>query len=139
MNNFPKAPNDRGANSGGLDATKVAWIIEDDGTAGGLFRGRYFKAGQWTRAADRGLIFDGIHNGGYWTNTTWNHNGWPYVPVTNVALPKFPHYQMPFDWNRHGKTAGLVKSTDKSMNMLFCDGHATPVSAREAYQAIRFR
>jgi prepilin-type processing-associated H-X9-DG protein len=44
------------------------------------------------------------------------------------------------DFNRHPRwgRAGMVRPTDKSLNMLFCDGHAALVSAKEAHYAIRF-
>ena len=43
------------------------------------------------------------------------------------------------DYNRHGrKNPGENAPDTKSMNMLFCDGHAEFVSCREAYRAIRF-
>ena len=45
-----------------------------------------------------------------------------------------------FDWNRHAKPKpGKVKNSDQGMNVLYCDGHAATVSAREAYQAVRFK
>ena len=141
MSIFPEAPNDLYNGAGsiyGLDPNKVAWIIEDsyDGT---LFPGKYHKMSGWTHSGDRGLLFDGIHNGGYWTTTAWNQS-WPYTPDTTTPLPKFPVYQMPMDWTRHPKgKPGSVKSTDPALNMLFCDGHAATVSAREAYRALRFR
>ena len=43
------------------------------------------------------------------------------------------------DWNRHGKLPGQVKATDLALNMLFCDGHAAPVSPREAFRALRMK
>jgi prepilin-type N-terminal cleavage/methylation domain-containing protein/prepilin-type processing-associated H-X9-DG protein len=141
MSIFPSAPNDLGSGTGtsyGLIQKKVAWIIADP-YAGSTFPGQYHKMSAWTHSGDRGLIFDGIHNGGYWTTTAWNQS-WPYKPDTNTPLPKFPVYQMPFDWNRHPKgKAGSVKSTDLALNMLYCDGHAATVSPRDAYRALRFR
>jgi prepilin-type N-terminal cleavage/methylation domain-containing protein/prepilin-type processing-associated H-X9-DG protein len=138
MSKFPKAPDDTGPKSGGTNPDRVAWIIEDDGTAGGKYPGHYFKASAWTRPSERGLVFDGIHNGGYFGDTAFNR-AWPWEPdVPGKPLPKFPQYNWAIDWNRHGKKPGQVKSADLSLNMLFCDGHATPVSAREAYRAIRF-
>jgi len=141
MNIFPTAPFDLSTGSGSLynlDPRKVAWIIQDT-YAGTAFPGRYFKMTQWTKASDRALLFDGIHNGGYWITAAWNYS-WPYMPDTNVPLPTFSTYQMPIDWNRHARAnPGKVKPTDLSMNMLFCDGHATTVSARQAYKAIRFK
>ena len=45
---------------------------------------------------------------------------------------------MPLDWNRHGKKVG-PKANEQTLNVLFCDGHALTLSAREAYRAIRFK
>jgi len=140
MSIFPMSPNDLTPAAGptGLNQTKLAWIIEDS-YAGSLNKGNYFKASAWTHSADRGLLFDGIHNGGYWITAAWNKN-WPWQPDTAVPFPKFAVYQMPMDWNRHPKgKAGTVKPTDVSLNMLFCDGHADCVSARQAYKALRFK
>jgi prepilin-type processing-associated H-X9-DG protein len=53
-------------------------------------------------------------------------------------MPKISNYQLPLDWNRHAKKVG-PKANEKSLNVLFCDGHAATLSAREAYKAIRFK
>jgi prepilin-type N-terminal cleavage/methylation domain-containing protein/prepilin-type processing-associated H-X9-DG protein len=137
MNIFPKAPFDTGTTNG-VDPSKCAEIVNStDG--GSAFIGQFFKMSQWTRASERALIFDGVHTGGYWNNLVFNTR-WPYQPDTNTPLPKFTNYQLPIDWNRHAKNvAGKVKATDPALNMLFCDGHASTVSAREAYRAIRFK
>ena len=42
------------------------------------------------------------------------------------------------DFNRHGKKQFGCGYNEKSLNMLFCDGHAATVSAKEAHFAIRF-
>ncbi len=140
MNVFPMAPNDL-TPAGVRIAAKTAQIV-NSADGGTQFLGNYFKATQWTRQAERALVFDGIHGGGY-----WNDSGpfkvlasWPFEPdVPSQALPQFPHFSYPIDWNRHTKNRpGNVKASDSSMNMLFCDGHAATVSAREAYKAIRF-
>jgi prepilin-type N-terminal cleavage/methylation domain-containing protein/prepilin-type processing-associated H-X9-DG protein len=142
MNVFPKAPQDIGTGAGtryGVYMKYVGWKVEDP-YAGSAYPGNYFKASAWTHAGQRALLFDGIHNGGYWTSTT-NKTSWPYEPdVASKPLPKFVSYTMPIDWNRHTKRLpGMVRSSDPSMNVLYCDGHASTVSAREAYRAIRFK
>jgi prepilin-type N-terminal cleavage/methylation domain-containing protein/prepilin-type processing-associated H-X9-DG protein len=138
MSKYPKAPHDmKNPATGVLDPNRVAYIINDDGTAGSKFLGRYFKASAWSRAGERGLIFDGIHNGGYFSNGF--NNGWDYQPDTTTPLPTFPSYLYAMDWNRHGKLPGQVKANQLALNMLFCDGHASTVSPREAYRAIRFQ
>jgi prepilin-type N-terminal cleavage/methylation domain-containing protein/prepilin-type processing-associated H-X9-DG protein len=145
MNPFPMAPHDRsptGTPAMG-DKTKVAWIIDEPTGlyAGSDFLGRYFKASAWKNGAQRALVFDAVHSGGYWTGNLTNHTGWQYEPDRpGVPLDRFPLTYLPIDWNRHGKPkVGNVKSSDLTINMLFVDGHAATVSAREAYRAIRFR
>ena len=141
MSRFPKAPDDMGApsNASNITRDKSAWIINDDGTAGGKYLGRYFKASGWTRSGERGLIFDGIHNGGYFNSATWNAS-WLYEPDTTTPMTPYGDSNRPLDYNRHtAKKPGQVKASDLSMNMLYCDGHASTVSAREAYRALRFR
>ena len=139
MSRFPKAPEDLGgSHSSGILPALSAWIIEDDGTAGNRYRGRYFKASGWTRAGERALIFDGIHNGGYFNSAAFNR-AWPWEPDTNVAMPTWPNTNHILDWNRHAKRPpGQNKASDSSMNVLYCDGHADTVSPREAYRALRF-
>ncbi len=138
MSIFPKAPNDNGPGLGGLDPKKTAWII-DDPYAGSLFKGSYFKMTAWTKPAERALLFDGIHNGGYWTDAATNFQPWQY-PFFNTPLPQFPVYTFPIDWNRHStKKVGKVQPNTPALNMLFCDGHATTVSAYQAWKAIRFK
>ena len=147
MSPFPKAPLDLAPDNGfsagvkawGLMMAKCAWRNEDKtGTCGTQFAGQYHKAGAYTRASERALVFDGIHNGSYFTVPAWNR-AYPYHPDTATPLPAHPDYRMPIDWRRHtAKLPGSIKSSDQTLNMLFCDGHAAPVSAREAYRAIRF-
>jgi prepilin-type processing-associated H-X9-DG protein len=136
QNIFPFAPKDL-TSSGGRDPNKTATIIEGAGNpAGSAFAGRYFKMTQWKDQANRALLFDGTHNGGYWTA---HLSAWPYAPDTATPMPDAPDYSWPIDFNRHGRKPRGNKPTDRSMNMLFCDGHAATVSAREAYKAIRFK
>ena len=53
-------------------------------------------------------------------------------------MPRLPHYTLPIDWNRHARKVG-PKASEQSINVLFCDGHAATLSARETYRAIRFK
>lgn len=95
--------------------------------------GNFFKVTQWTRASERCLIYDSTHR-----NTSVTAN-WPWWTNTTQPMPGFPdaiYYTV--DYNRHVKTPGKVGPNDKALNMLFCDGHADTVSAREASKAIRF-
>ena len=57
----------------------------------------------------------------------------------SATLPPFTHYSVPIDWNRHTKAKpGKVKNSDPALNVLFCDGHASLVSAKQAAFSIRF-
>jgi prepilin-type N-terminal cleavage/methylation domain-containing protein/prepilin-type processing-associated H-X9-DG protein len=98
----------------------------------------FTKQTQWTKSAERGLVADSI------THVL-------DIPNTfNSSNPMFP-----FDYNMNSKTGipagclyidttrhlkpGMTKQqayNAKGINMLFCDGHALPVSAREAWNAI---
>ena len=49
------------------------------------------------------------------------------------------YYFFTIDFNRHSKTPIGTKQDTPSLNVLYCDGHASTVSAREAYRALRFR
>ena len=72
----------------------------------------------------------------------WDVTGSAPYPVLDASaiLPLSPNSNYPIDWNRHTKAKpGKVRAGDISLNMLFCDGHAATVSAREAYKAIRFK
>jgi prepilin-type N-terminal cleavage/methylation domain-containing protein/prepilin-type processing-associated H-X9-DG protein len=148
MNIFPMAPNDLGANYG-IDLKKTARIADGKTNAGSLaWLGQYYKMTQWSRAGDRALLWDGVHNGGYYTRISWNtgqpvtEQGVTFDPTKpGDLLPKFTHYELgALDWNRHTKgKPGQVRNSDPALNMLFCDGHAATVSTREAYKAIRFK
>ena len=65
-----------------------------------------------------------ILNGGGW------QPGPAASPYTNGGLAFY------VDGSRHLKPGAKKNDTTKSMNMLFVDGHVTPVSVREAYTAI---
>jgi prepilin-type N-terminal cleavage/methylation domain-containing protein/prepilin-type processing-associated H-X9-DG protein len=144
MNMFPLAPNDAydGIGTDWGTAHSKGAAIRNHSTAGGKHLGNYFKMTAWTRSAERALIFDAVHNGGYFASKGWNTAvGAPYdVLSPSIVLPKTPISNYPIDWNRHTKSKpGSVRASEVSMNMLFCDGHASSVSAREAYKAIRFK
>jgi prepilin-type N-terminal cleavage/methylation domain-containing protein/prepilin-type processing-associated H-X9-DG protein len=144
MSIFPMAPNDAYDGVGfdyGVSHKKTA-SLRDHSTAGTKFLGQFHKMTAWTRSAERALIFDAVHNGGYFASKGWNTAVSPPYDVLNptIILPKSPISNYPIDWNRHTKAKpGAVRASDVSLNMLFCDGHAATVSAREAYKAIRFK
>jgi prepilin-type processing-associated H-X9-DG protein len=97
--------------------------------------GWFYKQTQYKRPAERALILDNAHRDCSVTPSYpwWLAFGWPTMPPVPDII------SMTIDFNRHGRTPIGNKYTDKSLNMLFCDGHADTVSCKEAYQAIRFR
>jgi len=95
--------------------------------------GWYFKQSQYRRAAERGLIYDSIHV------TSSVSATWPWWTPTTDPMPAYPSSgSFTPDYNRHAKRPRIVTATEQSLNMLFCDGSAKAVSAREASRAIRF-
>ena len=146
MNIFPQSPQDEApSGSYGFVISKTARIAEGSGTWGGAWGGQYFKMTGWKNPGERALLFDGVHNGAYYTRKTWNlgqdtnEQGVTFNPTRpGDKLPKFTHYEFAMDWNRHTKSKpGAVRNSDPALNMLFADGHAATVSAREAYKGIR--
>ncbi len=149
MNYYAQAPLDESNATGsvnGIDPKKCARILEDS-WAGSAFPGNYLKATQFTRGAERVLIYESTFNAGYPAPTAWNQgtgpatvNGTSYNPTDNSALlPIVGDQYVSIDWNRHTKAKpGKVHNNDPALNVLYCDGHAGTVSARECYKAIRF-
>ncbi len=141
MNWFPLAPQD-------LNGTSVfsavffgrRTYINTNPAFGGDRLGKYYKQTQYTRPAERCLITESVHgslnlgttNMAAWTFQPEGANPFPEVPDATGAAGGFA-----LDFNRHGKRAIGNKPNDPSMNMLYCDGHASTLSAREAYRAIR--
>ena len=106
--------------------------------------GKYFKQSQVNRPAERALVFDNVH-ANFGLANAW-HAAWPFLPEGTLAtFPERPDADasavrtFTFDFNRHGKRDIGNGPLDASMNMLYCDGHAGFVSAREAYRAVRGR
>ena len=148
MSIFPQSPNDLDSSTlSGLDPKRTARVIGPGSNAGGVWAGQYYKMTSWKQPGERALLFDGVHNGGYFSRKTWNEGeptteqGVTFNPTSpGDLLPRFTHYEFAMDWNRHAKPKpGKVRNSDPSLNMLFVDGHAATVSAREAYKAIRFK
>ena len=149
MNYYSQAPLDEMTGTGsvnGIDPRKSARILEDP-WAGSAFGGHYLKATQFTRGAERVLIYEATFNAGYPAPAAWNQgtgavsvNGVSYNPTDNSALlPPVGDQYVSIDWNRHTKAkVGKVHNSDPSLNVLYCDGHAGTVSARECYAGIRF-
>ena len=153
QNPFPMAPEDdttettaaRDGSAAGIKPSKWAYIIDPGHTVGGTaVRGRYFKASQWKRGAERALVYDAQHSAGYWTSILVNPR-WPYgAPDSTPATLTFPvrgtATGFNVDFTRHAKAKpGSVKPTDLGVNVLFVDGHAATLSARETYRAVRFK
>ncbi|MGB7157641.1 MAG: prepilin-type N-terminal cleavage/methylation domain-containing protein [Tepidisphaeraceae bacterium] len=98
--------------------------------------GKYYRQTQWTRAAENALLTESVH-----ANMAIPLPPWPYQPDTATPLipEPFPVSTFALDFNRHGKLLIGNKPTDPSMNILYCDGHATTASVREVYRAITKR
>ncbi len=133
MNKYPLAPNDLVA---GVPPQRNTNLVQD--LVASNLRGKFFNQSQYKQAAERALVFEGIHPNEFATYT------WPFQPEGTLAFPQGPtnSFAPPafftLDFNRHSKTPRGTKQTTPSMNMLFCDGHAGTVSAREGFRAIRF-
>jgi prepilin-type processing-associated H-X9-DG protein len=133
MNKYPLAPKDL---SGGVPPQNNTNIVN---LAAGVTKGRYFKQVQYTKPAERALLLESIHPYEMATYT------WPFAPQGALAFPQRPtnNYSAPafftFDFNRHSKVAQGTKQDQPSMNLLYCDGHASTASAREAFRAVRFQ
>jgi prepilin-type N-terminal cleavage/methylation domain-containing protein/prepilin-type processing-associated H-X9-DG protein len=96
--------------------------------------GGFTKYTQWSRQAERALLFEAVSH-------TWSPGSttWPFKPENagGSDFPQTPSLFFPLDFNRHGRNKTGNKQTDQSLNMLFCDGHVSSVSAREGWKAIR--
>jgi prepilin-type N-terminal cleavage/methylation domain-containing protein/prepilin-type processing-associated H-X9-DG protein len=112
-----------------LHAGHQGWAIKNAGSTNGWF----YKQVQWTHPAERGLIFDSNHRN---TSITSNWPWWTNVTQEMPALPDAIYFTI--DYNRHGKPAGHNRPNDKTLNMLYCDGHAETVSCREASRCTKF-
>ena len=105
------------------DLAKLAYIT---GT-----RGSYVRQDKWTKAARRGLVADSITHVIGTPPTFSSASQWfPYDPIAAGAFY--------VDAARHGKRTMTKRESygAKSMNMLFCDGHAETLSVRDAWNAI---
>jgi prepilin-type N-terminal cleavage/methylation domain-containing protein/prepilin-type processing-associated H-X9-DG protein len=125
MQYYPLAPIIRSSTNPNLPGT-LAYISVPDSSYGS-----YFKQNQWTRPSERGLIADSqthILQVPAWSSIT----NWQPFALTGSTV-------MYVDSTRHLKPGVTKRFTvdQRGINMLFCDGHAAPVSLREAYNAIR--
>ena len=105
--------------------------------------GRYFKVTEWTKPADRMLMGEGL------THFIQLHPDIRPEPINPNVHKWFPfegtgnelNWQQAHLWidgSRHAKPSVTKHESykAKTSNALFCDGHAAPVSIREAYNAI---
>lgn len=99
--------------------------------------GSYVKANVWQHhAAERGLVADSITHIIGLSNQPFSLSKTAFQPYDAIA---YPTYYIFIDAARHLKpgTSKAEAVKRKGLNMLFCDGHATPVSPAEAQNAIR--
>jgi prepilin-type N-terminal cleavage/methylation domain-containing protein/prepilin-type processing-associated H-X9-DG protein len=111
----------------------ATWANRTNVASGLAANGWYYKQAQWKRPAERALVMDSVH-----VNTSVSGT-WPWWTPANGPMPPVPNaliYNM--DFNRHGKYDVGNGPLVKSLNMLYCDGHADSVSAKEAHYAVRF-
>jgi prepilin-type N-terminal cleavage/methylation domain-containing protein/prepilin-type processing-associated H-X9-DG protein len=132
MQYWPQAPSYMGATATDL----VNWAFIQGTTAG-----KYYKATQWTKPTDRLIVADSPNHvltlttavrapGAMNSSRTW----WPYPASLAFGADDFQ-----IDSTRHAKPGASKMSSYKSgryANALFCDGHASPVSVAEAWNAI---
>jgi prepilin-type processing-associated H-X9-DG protein len=94
-------------------------------------QGKYTKQLKWTNPTERGLIADAVAHVLQTPATIGPTSQWqPYDPVAQGAFY--------VDGRRHGRddVSKAQSYRQPLMNMLFCDGHAAPVSVKEAWNAI---
>ena len=104
--------------------------------------GQFFKMETWgRRGAERGLIAD-CNNYDLWGSSTWvkaEVNSNPPVAKCDPFLTSLTNSYINVDGLRHTSPTSNKKKIliSKGVNMLFCDGHAAPVTPEEAWIAVR--
>jgi general secretion pathway protein G len=107
--------------------TKDLAYISKTGT-----NGRFIKQSSWTKSAERGLIADAVAHVISTPGTFGSTGKWqPFDPVVFGAF-----YVDAARHAKHGISKDQTYTSVKGFNMLFCDGHAAPVSVKEAWNAI---
>lgn len=99
--------------------------------------GSYVKANVWQRhGSERGLIADAVTHIIGLSNQDFSFKNTAFQPYNSIS---YPTYYIFIDGARHLKpgTSKVEANKRKGLNMLFCDGHASPVTPAEAQNAIR--
>jgi len=111
------------------DGVKILAYIKADGT------GEYVKQVKWTKSAERGLVADAVAHI-IQTPNTMSLAGGHWQPF--YAVDPADVNQIFVDATRHAKPGTTKEQSygNPGFNMLFCDGHASPVSVRDAWNAI---
>lgn len=108
------------------------WVYRTGAGAGAVDgNGWYYKQSQWRRPSDRSLVMDSVNV------TTAVNETWPWWGPGPMP-PLADSLKCSIDFNRRGARPSGTGERDRSINMLFCDGHADTLSAREAHYAVRF-
>ncbi|MEA2707975.1 MAG: hypothetical protein QOF78_576 [Phycisphaerales bacterium] len=114
---------------------------------GSRARGDYVKQNKWAkgRSAEKGVIADSmthiINVPGYpaYDYATVATNGWQPQKTGNILTGTPGGTAFYVEAGRHLKPSAKVDDKVQGMNMLFCDGHVSPVSVREAWAAITLK
>jgi len=128
--------------------TDYAYITSGTGSVNnptGQGRGLYVKQNQWPlrRSSEKGLIMDSmthiVNVPGYpsYQYSSVQSGGWQPGPSTDYYTNGGLAFYV--DGGRHLKNGKAKDDRVRGMNMLFCDGHVTPVSVREAWEAITLK
>jgi prepilin-type processing-associated H-X9-DG protein len=120
--------------------TDYAYIINTGASA----RGLYVKANRWTRrGSERGIIVDSmthiVNVPGFsaYNYSSVQSGGWQPGPPNSIETNGGLAFYV--EAGRHLKPGGKVNDRVQGMNMLFCDGHVTSVSVRDAWAAITLK
>ena len=110
-------------------------------------RGLYVKEGRWKkRGAERGILIDSmthiVNVPGFGTKYQYTDivtGGWQPAKTGNILTGTPTGTAFYVEAGRHLRPGEKVDDKKQGMNMLFCDGHVSPVSVREAWSAITMK
>jgi prepilin-type N-terminal cleavage/methylation domain-containing protein/prepilin-type processing-associated H-X9-DG protein len=110
-------------------------------------RGLYVKEGRWKkRGAERGILVDSMTHivnvpgyGSKYQYTDIITGGWQPAKTGNILTGTPTGTAFYVDAGRHLKPGQKLDDKVQGMNMLFCDGHVSQVSVREAWTAITMK